>query len=129
MKNILTLLFLFVTVSLHAQITADQIKTGLTGKEWKISKYEVFGVAEAAKPEQSNDKILLNADMTFTIVDNGKTYKGKWSILNPVEYISCKATTGSWTKMYKVISIGEKASVIQFKDADLIKTNYYLEVK
>lgn len=129
MKNILTLLFLFVTVSIQAQITADQIRTGLTGKEWKVAKYEVFGVAEALKPEQVNDKIVLNADMSFTILENGKQYKGKWSIQKPVEYILCKSTTGPWSKMYKVISIGETQSVIQFKDPDLIKTNYFLEIK
>jgi hypothetical protein len=129
MKYILIILFLFITISLQAQITADQIKTGLAGKEWKVIKYEVFGVTEALKPEQVNDKIILNADLTFTIIENGKTFKGKWSIQKPIEYILCKSTTGAWSKIYKVISIGEKESVIQFKDPDLIKTNYYLEVK
>jgi len=129
MKKLFTVFFLFIAFSSKAQITAEQIKTGLAGKEWKITKYEVFGVAEALKPEQANDKIVLNADMTFTIVENGKEYKGKWSIMKPVEYISCKSSTGTWNKTYKVISIGEKESVIQFKDPDLIKTNYFLVVK
>lgn len=128
MRNILILLFLSFSLSLQAQITADQIKTGLAGKEWKVTKYEIFGVKEAPKPDQVNDKIVLNADMTFVIIENGKEYKGKWTIMKPVEYINCKST-GTWNKTYKVISIGEKESVIQFKDPDLIKTNYYLETK
>jgi hypothetical protein len=129
MRSLLILLFICFSISLKAQITADQIKTGLAGKEWKITTYEIFGVKETPKPEQVNDKIVLNADMTFVIVENGKEYKGKWSILKPVEYINCKSTTGDWVKMYKVISIGEKESMIQFKDADLVKTNYYLVLK
>lgn len=129
MKYTLSILFVFLCFTVNAQITADQIKGELAGKEWKIVSYEVFGVNDAPKPEQVNDKIFLKADMSFVIVENGKEYKGKWTIMNPASYISCKAATGSWTKVYKVLSIGEKQSVIEYKDPDLIKTKYYLELK
>jgi hypothetical protein len=127
MKHLILPFLLFFTLTVKAQITADSIKTKLAGKEWKISKYEVFGVMDAPKPEQVNDLISLKPDMTFTIIENGKEYKGKWTIMNPVVYISCKAAT--WNKVYKVISINEKTAVIEYKDTDLIKTKYYLEVK
>jgi hypothetical protein len=129
MKRYIILLFAFISFSASAQITADQIKTGLAGKEWKITKYEVFGVADAPKPEQVNDVINLKSDMTFVIVENGIEYKGKWTIMNPVVYISCKSAAGNWAKIYKVLSIGEKESAIEYKDPDLIKTKYYLEAK
>ena len=127
MKHFILPFLLFFTLTVNAQITADSIKTKLAGKEWKITKYEVFGVLDAPKPEQLNDQISLKPDMTFTIVENGKEYKGKWTIMNPVVYISCKAAT--WSKVYKVISINEKTAVIEYKDPDLIKTKYYLELK
>jgi hypothetical protein len=127
MKKILTPLFVLLSISLFAQISEDQIKTGLAGKEWKITKYEVFGVIDAPKAEQVKDKIVLKSDMSFIIVENGKEYKGKWSIMNPVMYINCKSSIGSWSKTYKVISVGPKESVIEYKDPDLIKTKYYLE--
>jgi hypothetical protein len=129
MKKILMIIFALFSLSAKAQITAEEIKTGLAGKEWKIVKYEVFGVADAPKPEQLNDKIFLKTDMSFVIVENGKEYKGKWNVMNPSVYILCKATTGAWTKTYKIISIGEKESVLEYKDPDLIKTKYYLELK
>ncbi len=134
MKNLAFLFFIFTSFTLRAQIsgdqiTADEIKKGLTGKEWKIIKYELFGVDSAPLPEQVNDIISLKNDMTFVVVENGKEYKGKWTILNPVVYINCKESSGLWSKTYKVISIGEKESIIEYKDPDLIKTKYHLEVK
>lgn len=129
MKYFLSTLFIFLCFAVNAQVTADQIKEELAGKEWKIVSYEVFGVNDAPKPEQVNDKILLKADMSFVIVENGKEYKGKWTIMNPSNYISCKAATGGWTKVYKVLSTGEKEASIEYKDPDLIKTKYYLEVR
>ena len=128
MKKYLLLLFALYSLSVNAQITADQIKTGLAGKEWKITKYEVFGVADLPKPEQMKDVIYLKSDMTFLIIENGVEYKGKWTIMNPVVYISCKSSSGAWNKVYKVLSIGDKESAIEYKDPDLIKTKYYLEV-
>jgi len=128
MKYIAFILLSFLTHIISAQITADQIKADLTNKVWKITKYETFGVSEDPKEAQVNDKILLNSDMTFLIVENGKEYKGKWSILNPPTYITCKSIDGNWSITYKIISIGEKASIIQFKDPDLVKTDFHLEV-
>ncbi len=126
---VFTLFIMFITSNAQAQITADQIKADLAGREWKIVNYEVFGVTDAPKAEQINDKIVLNSDMSFVVVENGKEYKGKWTIMNPVVYISCKSSSGTWSKVYKVISIGEKESVIEYKDPDLIKTKYYLQLK
>jgi len=128
MKHVLLILFSFFTLTAQAQITADSIKTKLAGHEWKIVSYETFSVTDAPKPEQVNDKIFLKSDMSFVIVENGKEYKGKWSIMSPAVYISCKATTGGWNKVYKVISIGSIQSVIEYKDPDLIKTRYNLEL-
>ena len=81
----MTKIFLFVSLliffnsinSLKAQITAELIKKELTGKEWEIVQYETFGTTEDPSPEQLNDKIILNADMTFLIMENGTTYQGK----------------------------------------------------
>ncbi len=129
MKHLLLILSLFGALSLQAQLTTDNINAGLTGKEWLITEYELFGVSEAPNPTQLNDRITFNSDMTFLIIENGKEYKGKWNNAKPVEYILCKSTLGNWTKMYKVISIGENEAVIQFKDVDLIKTNYHLKTK
>jgi hypothetical protein len=129
MKKLWIIIFALFSLSVQAQITAEEIKTNLAGKEWKITKYEVFGVADAPKPEQINDKIFLKTDMSFVIMENGKEYKGKWNVMNPSVYILCKSATGSWSKTYKIISIGEKESVLEYKDPDLIKTKYYLEVK
>ena len=134
MKYLFLNLMIFVALYSNAQITgdqitADEIKKGLAGKDWKIIKYELFGVDTAPSAEQASDFISLKADMTFVVKENGKEYKGKWSILKPVVYITCKAATGGWSKTYKVISIGEKVSIIEYKDPDLIKTKYHLEVK
>ena len=127
MKKLFVIIFLLSGYFANAQFTAEQIKATLPGKNWSIVKYEMFGVADEPKPEQVNDKIVLNADMSFVIVEKGIEYKGKWSIMNPSVYINCKAS--NWTKMYKIISLGETESVIQFKDPDLIKTDYYLVAK
>jgi hypothetical protein len=129
-KQLLPIVFVLVLSafcsSVYAQVSATQIKNELAGKEWKITKYETFGVVDQPTPAQLHDKIVLNTDMTFLIVENGIEYKGKWSILNPAEYIQCKAPAQSWDKTYKIISIGEKASVLEYKDPVLIKTKYYL---
>ncbi len=125
--------FLFLTVCAFngkAQINADSIKNNLAGKEWKITQYETFSVVDAPKPEQVNDQLFFKADdMTFRIIENGKEYKGKWTIMNPAVYISCKSSSGNWAKVYKVISIDTRQAVIEYKDPDLIKTKYYLEQK
>lgn len=130
MKKIVLFFFMLSGYLANAQqYTAEQIKTSLTNKNWSIVSYEMFGVAEEPKPDQVNDKILLNTDMTFVIIEKGKEYKGKWSIMNPSVYITCKATNTNWSKTYKIISIGETESIIQYKDPDLIKTDYRLVVK
>ncbi len=129
MKKLLMIILVLSGYIAQAQYTAEQIKTTLTGKNWSIVKYEMFGVSEEPKPEQVSDKIVLNTDMSFVVIENGKEYKGKWSIMNPSVYIICKATNTSWSKTYKIITIGETESVIQYKDPDLIKTNYYLVAK
>ena len=120
-----SLLIFFISInSLKAQITAELIKKELTGKEWEIVQYETFGMAEDPSPKQLNDKIILNADMTFLIMENGTTYQGKWSVQSP--YIFCKLEETNWTRTYKAMSIENQKSIIEYKDSDLTKTLYYL---
>ena len=124
------LLFLLVLscFSVKAQITATQIKNELAGKEWKIVKYETFGVEEEPKPKQVNDKMTLSKDMTFFIIEDGKEYLGNWFIQSEA-YINCKTKTGEWSRQYKVISIAEKTATIEYKDPDLTRILYRLELK
>jgi hypothetical protein len=111
----------------HAQISADRIKLELANKEWKIVQYEVFEIPEEPSPEQINDKITLNTDMTFVIIENGISYKGKWTVQSP--QIICKTEDKTWAKTYKVMAIDSKKATIEYKDPDLIKTLYYLETE
>ncbi|MDB5272927.1 MAG: hypothetical protein JWO58_1294 [Chitinophagaceae bacterium] len=128
MKTILFFLLALSCFSLKAQITSTQIKNELAGKEWKIAKYETFGVEAEPKPEQVNDKMTLNKDMTFFIVEDGKEYFGNWSIQSEA-YINCKSKTGEWSRQYKVISIAEKNATIEYQDSDLTRILYRLELK
>ncbi|HSZ71791.1 MAG TPA: hypothetical protein VK750_03880 [Cytophagaceae bacterium] len=127
MKTLVYILLLFSCSALKAQITSTQIKNDLAGKEWRIVKYETFGVEAEPKAEQLNDKVLLNKDMTFFIIEGGKEYHGTWSVLSEAN-ILCKSQTGEWTRAYKVISIVEKAASIEYQDADLNRTLYRLEI-
>jgi hypothetical protein len=113
---------------LNAQVTTAQIKNDLSGKEWKIVKYETFGVEEEPKEEQLKDKLLLNKDMTFFIVENGKEYLGNWSS-TPDGRITCKAKTGEWSRIYKVITVSEKTATMEYQSPDLTRTLYRLEAK
>lgn len=128
MKTIVCLLLVCCCYTLNAQVTATQIKNDLAGKEWTIVKYETFGVEEDPKDEQLKDKILLNKDQSFFIVENGKEYLGNWS-LQPDGRIACKCKTGEWSRVYKVISIAEKTATIEYQGPDLTRTLYRLESK
>jgi hypothetical protein len=131
MKKIFLLLTVLISSFCHqiasAQISADRIKLELTNKEWKIVQYEVFEIPEEPTAEQINDKIILNTDMTFVIVENGISYKGKWSTQSP--HIFCKTEDKTWAKTYKVMAIEGNKATIEYKDPDLIKTLYYLETE
>ncbi len=128
MKTIVSLLLVLCCYTLKAQITTAQIKNDLAGKEWKIFKYETFGLEEEPKTEQLKDKLLLNKDMTFFIVESGKEYLGNWTA-NGEGKITCKSKMGEWSKMYKVISITEKTATIEYQGPDLTRTLYRLETK
>lgn len=128
MKTIVSLLLVLSSYTLEAQITTTQIKSDLAGKEWKIIKYETFGVEEEPKAEQLNDKLVLNKDMTFFIVENSKEYLGNWA-LQPDGKVSCKSKTGEWSRTYKVISIADKIATIEYQGPDLTRTLYRLEMK
>ncbi|MDF2454273.1 MAG: hypothetical protein K0R51_266 [Cytophagaceae bacterium] len=127
MKTIVSLLLVFCCYTLKAQITTAQIKNDLAGKEWKIVKYETFGVEEEPKPEQLNDKFILNKDMTFFIVENSKEYLGTWTAA--AGKVSCTSKTGEWSRTYKVITLAEKTAAIEYQDQDLTRTLYRLETK
>lgn len=128
MKTIVSLLLVLCCSTLKAQITAAQIKNDLAGKEWKIVKYETFGVEEEPKAEQLNDKLLLNKDMSFFVVENGKEYLGSWTSTAEGK-INCKSKTGEWSRIYKVLSITEKTATIEYQGPDLTRTLYRLETK
>lgn len=127
MKTIVSLLLVLCCYTLKAQVTATQIKNGLSGKEWKIVKYETFGVEEEPKAEQLNDKLILNKDMTFFIVENGKEYLGTWTSTDGK--INCKSKTGEWSRMYKIIALTEKTATVEYQGPDLTRTLYRLETK
>jgi hypothetical protein len=128
MKTIVSLLLVLCCYTLKAQITTAQIKTDLAGKEWKIVKYETFGVEEEPRAEQLNDKLLLNKDMTFFIIENGKEYLGNWTVSSDGK-VTCKSKMGEWSRMYKVISIAGKTATIEYQGPDLTRTLYRLETK
>jgi len=128
MKTIVSLLLVLVSYTLQAQITSAQIKSDLAGKEWKIIKYETFGVEEDPKVEQVNDKIVLNKDLSFFIIENGKEYMGNWSITADGK-VTCKSKSGEWSRAYKVISIADKIATIEYQGPDLTRTLYRLETK
>jgi hypothetical protein len=131
MKKIFLLLTVLISSLCYqianAQISAERIKLELANKEWKIVQYEVFEIPEEPSPEQINDKITLNADMTFVIIENGMSYKGKWTVQSP--QIICKTEDKTWAKTYKVMAIDSNKATIEYKDPDLIKTLYYLETE
>ncbi len=127
MKTIVSLLLVLCCYTLKAQITTAQIKNDLAGKEWKIVKYETFGVEEEPKPEQLNDKIMLNKDLTFFIIENNKEHLGSWTTASGK--VICKSKTGEWSRTYKVITFTEKTATIEYQDADLTRTLYRLETK
>ncbi len=128
MKTIVFLLLSLSCYTLKAQVTATQIKNDLAGKEWKIVKYETFGVEEEPKAEQLNDKVVLNKDMSFFIVENGKEYLGKW-VIQPDGKVGCKSKMGEWSRSYKVIAVAEKNATIEYQSPDLTRTLYRLESK
>lgn len=123
MKNLLLALVLLTGVSLHAQENpyADLFKT------WKIIKYETFGVVDMPTEKQANDELTFNSDKTFTIIENGKTYTGKWNI--NTGYIVCVSTDKKFNKTYKIIELLKNTAIVEYKDPDLVKTKYYLEEK
>jgi hypothetical protein len=128
MKTIVSLLLVLCCYTLKAQSSATQIKNDLAGKEWKIVKYETFGVEEEPKAEQLNDKLVLNKDMTFFIIENSKEYLGNWSV-QPDGKVSCKSKMGEWSRSYKVIAVAEKTATIEYQSPDLTRTLYRLESK
>lgn len=128
MKTMLFTFLLFFTYSVKAQFSSSQIKKELGDIEWQIVKYETFGVEEDPKEEQVNDKILLNSNMAFFIVENGKEYHGNWNILGDTR-IKCNSKSGEWSRTYKVISIADKNAALEYQDEDLTRTIYRLEQK
>ncbi len=129
MRNriLLALIFAIVSLKVQAQLSQEQIKKDWMGKTWKIVQYETFGVSEDPSPEQLQDNIQVNQDMTFTIVENGKSLKGKWRLQSV--YLTCTAEGSTWSKTYKIISIENQKSILEYKDPDLTKTLYYLELE
>lgn len=113
--------------ALQAQISQEKIQQELAGKDWKIIRYETFGVEEEPRDEQKNDLFRINSNMTFKVVENGTEYTGSWT-LNEC-YITCKSKNGSWQKTYKVISIEPKTASLEYKDPDLTRTLYRMALE
>lgn len=111
----------------YAQVSNEQIKKDWIGKTWKIVQYETFGIIEEPSQEQVQDKILIHPDMTFFILENGKALKGKCNLQNV--YLTCTTEGNSWNKVYKITSLENQKSTLEYKDPDLIKTYYYLELE
>ncbi|MBX9851971.1 MAG: hypothetical protein K2X86_09455 [Cytophagaceae bacterium] len=125
MKTLVLSCFIFFTsISAYTQ-SADSLKQKLS-KEWKLKKYEQFGLIDDPIEEQKNDKIILKNDLTCTIVENGKTYTGAWSIDKTNVYVMCKLNNGAVKRQYKIISVKEKEAIFEYQSPDLIRTKYHL---
>jgi hypothetical protein len=128
MKNIAFLLLIFSGIFANAQTATDTLKAKLS-KEWFIKSYEQFSVTEEPEEEKKNDKIVFNADKTCTIVENGKSYTGTWLIDKSKTYILCILSNGVVKRNYKIISVGDKESIIEYQTPDLIRTKYQMVSK
>jgi hypothetical protein len=115
------------SLKINAQ-TTDTLKQKLS-KEWIINQYEQFGVVDDPEEAQKNDKLVLNADMTCTIVENGKTYSGKWVIEKTRTYIVCTLKEGTIKRNYKIISVNNTSAILEYQSPDLIRTKYHVTAK
>jgi hypothetical protein len=129
MRNIVfVLFFIFSGIIVNAQTSGDTLKAKLS-KEWIIQGYEQFSVTEEPEEEKKNDKIIFKADKTCNIVENGKSYAGTWLIDKTKTYISCTLSNGAVKRNYKIISVGDKESIIEYQTPDLIRTKYHMASK
>jgi len=128
-KIIVFFVVVFFSMKVSAQLTKETIQADFVGKRWKITAYETFGVSELPNERQGEDYILLTPEGVFTIKENGSEYTGKFTLMTPVGYFSCKTDPKKWSKTYKIISIDKNRAVIQYKDDTLIKTDYYLDIE
>jgi hypothetical protein len=122
MKKVLFLIFIALGVTLSAQTDVKPLC-----KSWKIVKYELFGVSEEPGEERILDELTFGVDKTFTIIEKGKTYKGTY-IFNS-GYIVCTSLDKQFKRSYRIVEAKESTAVVEYKDPDLIKTKYYLELK
>jgi hypothetical protein len=125
MKTILSLIaFIFITNAVYAQTNAEKLT-----KKWKITAYETFGVKEDLKENQKKDFLQFNADKTYKGIENGNEVTGTWSVEKTNTYLTTTNSKNKETRSYKIYSVSDKEAVIEYKDATLIKTKYYLSAE
>ena len=128
MKTLIFFIFIFsITTTAYTQST-DSLKQKLS-KEWKLKKYEQFGLIDDPIEEQKNDKIILKSDLTCTVVEGGKSYTGTWGLDKTNVYIMCKLNNGTVKRQYKIISIQNKEAILEYQSPDLIRTKYHMEAE
>ncbi len=128
-KNFLfaiTLVFI-ASFNINAQ-TTDSLNQKLS-KEWTINQYEQFSVLEEPTEEQKKDKLVFKSDMTCTIIENGTSYSGKWTIDKTRKYIMCTLKEGTVKRTYKIISVNDKDAIFEYQTPDLIRTKYHVTSK
>jgi hypothetical protein len=124
MKTTLNILLLFFMCNLvFAQTNTEKLT-----KKWKITAYETFGVKEDLKDNQKKDFLQFNADKTYSGIENGKEVAGTWNVDKTNTYLTTTSKNKE-TRSYKIYSVTDKEAVIEYKDATLIKTKYYLSAE
>lgn len=118
---------LFTVFMLLAAFTAfSQSKTEMLTKKWKITAYETFGVKEDLKDNQKKDYLEFKADKTFIGIENGVEVSGTWQVEKTNVYLFTTNAKTKEKRNYKIYSVSEKEALIEYKDATLIKTKYYM---
>jgi hypothetical protein len=130
MNKIILLSLLSIVISFHsvyAQPSAEDIKDNWMGKLWKVVQYETAGMSENPSIEQTYDKIIIYHNATFIIVENGKVYKGSWTMQGSSFTCRADGEDSAWRKTYTVVSTNDRKSTMESQDMGSPKKLYYLE--
>lgn len=73
-------LFVLLACYAMAQANAQIAPKQQLCKKWFYQKSKVLGVAYLPKPSEASDMIDFQADMTYSVIEEGVEKRGRWSL-------------------------------------------------
>jgi hypothetical protein len=94
-------------------------------REWKLSKTENFGNQHDPTAEQKGDKLVLNTDGSYTLVMNGVSESGTWTLDKSNIWLTLKTEAGA-TKKLKILESTATTLKVDYRDEiDIHNILYY----